>query len=366
MIATSENKPGMTFIHFRRLLKYTWPHKRFLFGAMFCILIMAFTYSASIGSLLPVLKVLIEPEGLHGWIYRYVAQDRLGGTFAMYDPQNGRAVGNSEALSNRMVIRELESGPKPSPLWAAGLRVGDIVFNFNGQNLSAVDMYHKIASADGPFELTYRQPTDEVARKVTIEPPHVRQRNAALLKTVGFIPGGLSSKEKLHTLVFVLVGLFVVTLVANTARVLGEYLATIVNSRAILDLRQQMYAHVLKMPLSRFSENTSDTMSRFVQDMAEIFRGLNNFFQQAIAEPFKAMGVLAIALAISWKLTLLLLLGAPVMAILFRKLGGKIRRANRKLLIGYGQMLTRLEKHARRDARGQGLYTRELRAARTA
>ncbi len=101
LIATSENKPGMTFIHFRRLLRYTWPHRRFLFGAMACILVMAVTYSASIGSLLPVLKVLIEAEGLHGWVYRYVAQDRLGGTFGMYDPQSGRAAGDSKALDRR-------------------------------------------------------------------------------------------------------------------------------------------------------------------------------------------------------------------------------------------------------------------------
>ena len=159
--------------------------------------------------------------------------------------------------------------------------------------------------------------------------------------------------------------LLVVTLIANTARVLAEYLAVIVNSRAILDLRQQMYAHVLKMPLSRFSENTSDTMSRFVQDMAEIFRGLNNFFQQGVAEPFKALGVLSIALAINWKLTLLLLIGAPIMVVMLRKLGGKIRRANRKLLIGYGQMLTRLENTLVGMRRGQGLHPRELRAPRT-
>ncbi len=341
LIATSENKPGMTFIHFRRLLRYTWPHRRFLFGAMACILVMAVTYSASIGSLLPVLKVLIEAEGLHGWVYRYVAQDRLGGTFGMYDPQSGRAAGDSKALDRKMAIRELKK--TDSPLWTSGVREGDIVLRFNRQDFDAVDLYHKLASADAPFELTYRPSNDEILRTVTIQPPEVHRRNAALLKVISYIPGGLTSEAKLRTLIIVLAMLLAVTLIANTARVLAEYLAVIVNSRAILDLRQQMYAHVLKMPLSRFSENTSDTMSRFVQDMAEIFRGLNHFFQQGVAEPFKALGVLSIALAINWKLTLLLLVGAPIMAVLLRKLGGKIRRANRKLLIGYGQMLTRLE-----------------------
>jgi len=346
LIAVSENKPGTTFRHFRRLLSYTWPHKRYLVPALICILVMAVTYSASIGSLLPVMKVMVEDEGLHGWIYRHVAETRLKGLFAIYNYQRGAPIEDGMALDGRIRVQELRVGPgdatETSPLWSAGLREGDLVLKFNGQDQDAVDMYHRMAEATEPFDLSYHRPTGGDGT-VRIAPGSLSTHWSAVLRAINLIPGGQSPQDKLRTLIVVLALLMMVMIVGNLARVFAEYLAVVVNSRAVLDLRQQMYAHVLKMPLSRFSENTSDTMSRFVQDMAEIFRGMNNFFQQAIAQPFKALGVFLIALKLDWQLTLLLLIGAPVLAVLFRKLGGKIRRANRKLLIGYGQMLTRLE-----------------------
>jgi len=164
-----------------------------------------------------------------------------------------------------------------------------------------------------------------------------------LRKVVSFIPGGRTPAQRWRTLAVVLGLLMCVVVTGSLARLFAEYLTILVNSRAVLDLRRQMYTHVLNLPLSRFAESTSDTMSRFVQDMNDIFRGLNNFFQKLVAEPFKAVGAVGLALMLNWRLTLVLMLGAPLALILFRKLGKKIRRANRKLLIGYGQMLGRLE-----------------------
>jgi len=346
LIAVSENKPGTTFRHFRRLLGYTWPHKRYLVPALICILVMAVTYSASIGSLLPVMKVMAEDEGLHGWIYRQVAETRLKGQFSIYNHKRGVPIEGGKDFDGKMIVRELRVKPgnpkETSPLWSAGLRGGDLVLKFDGQDLDGVDTFHKLAGTEEPFTLTYRRPTGG-GDTVRIVPRPLDTYWAVLLRAINLIPAGQLPREKLRTLIVVLSILMVVMLVGNIARVFAEYLAVIVNSRSVLDLRQQMYAHVLKMPLSRFSENTSDTMSRFVQDMAEIFRGMNNFYQEGIAQPFKALGVFLIALKLNWQLTLLLLVGAPVLLVLFRKLGGKVRKANRRLLIGYGQMLTRLE-----------------------
>src|SRR3990172_11885421 len=123
LIATSENKPGMTFIHFRRLLGYTWPHKRYLVPALFCVLLMAVTYSISIGSLLPVMKVMIEDEGLHGWVYRHVGESRLKGLFSIYSYERGAPIEGGQALDRKkIVVREIRGDPadpeERSPLWS--------------------------------------------------------------------------------------------------------------------------------------------------------------------------------------------------------------------------------------------------------
>ncbi len=50
-----------------------------------------------------------------------------------------------------------------------------------------------------------------------------------------------------------------------------------------------------------------------------------------------------VALLVDWRLTIALMLGVPVIVVLLRKVGMRVRRANRRLLMGYGQMLSRLE-----------------------
>ena len=59
---------------------------------------MAATYSASIGSLLPVLKVMVEDEGLHGWIYRYVGESRFKGQFSTYNHQRSVPIEGGQGL----------------------------------------------------------------------------------------------------------------------------------------------------------------------------------------------------------------------------------------------------------------------------
>ena len=61
-IATDKRMDGTTFRHFRRLLGYVWPHKRYLYPAVACILLVAVSYSAGIGSIYPVLKIMIAPD----------------------------------------------------------------------------------------------------------------------------------------------------------------------------------------------------------------------------------------------------------------------------------------------------------------
>jgi ABC-type multidrug transport system fused ATPase/permease subunit len=329
----------VTFRHFARLLGYVWPHKRYLYPALACILLMALTYSASIGSVFPVLKVVVEREGLHGWVNRYIVEKRLDCRLALYDPERHRAVPGIPASATKII--EVKS---KSPLRHAGVEADDFIVGLDGEEVSAVHLFDELAGAEGTASLqVYRLNKAEPEEAVEVTLPLLEAQYRWMRDAIGLIPGGTQPDERIRTILVVLSILLCLMLVGNTARVCAGYLTALINSRAILDLRRQMYTHVLNLPLSRFSENTSDTMSKFIQDINDIFRGLNNFFQKVVAEPFKAVGVISIALWVNWRLTLIVLLCAPLAAIMFRRLGKRIRRANRKLLIGYGKMLGRLE-----------------------
>ena len=49
---------------FRRALGYIWPQKKYLILSILLILLGAVSYSASLSLVLPILKVMAEPEGL--------------------------------------------------------------------------------------------------------------------------------------------------------------------------------------------------------------------------------------------------------------------------------------------------------------
>ncbi len=328
-----------SFKHFRRLLGYIWPHRKYLVPAVFCIFLMVITYSASIGSILPVLKLLVEDEGLHGAVDKYIAEDRFGCTLVTYNSARDREVSNIEDRTAQ--IRR----PNPdSPLFKAKLRGGDFIVAVNGKPLKALDLFKELASCEQTFvTLTTRSVDGEFREPVQVEVPPLNRKSSLARKIISLIPGGQSKEERMQTLLVILSLLIVVVVVGNAARFMAEYLTVIINTLSILDMRRHMYTHVLRLPLDRFSQNTSDTMSRFVQDTNDIFRGLNNFFQIFVTEPFKAIGPICIAFILDWQFTLFLLLGTPLAAILFRKLGKMVRRANKRMLVQFGQMLSRLE-----------------------
>lgn len=335
---------GSTFKHFRRLLGYVRPHKRYLVPAMACVLLMAITYSASIGSILPVLTVMVKPQGLHGWVDQYIAEKRLRCELGIYDVLRHRQVeGVPPAVA---LIRSVSAG---SPLLGkktdaqAGLCEGDFILRVNDVAGDAVTTFHALAGPETTLVIEYQPALGGPPATLRVQASPLDTHHRAMRAAVDLIPRGRTAEERWYTLAFVLGLLLCVVVIGNVARLFAEYLTVLVNCRSIIDLRRQMYAHVLNMPLSRFSRNTTSTMSMFSQDMQEIFRGLNNFFQKVVAEPFKAIGAISLAFALNWRLTLVMLLGAPLAAILFRKMGRKIRRASRKLLIGYGVMLGQLE-----------------------
>jgi ATP-binding cassette, subfamily B, bacterial MsbA len=339
-------KANMSLKPFGRLLKYVWKQKRYLFPAIACILFMALTYSASLGSIVPVLTVLIRPLGLHGSIDQYLSEDRMRCEFEVYNPLRSRKF---QGVEEGML--KLRSAHAKSPFKASGLQGDEFILAVDGVSGKAADLLPLLATGES-HKILFRDVTriDSKPQEARVTLPevsfHTRFKRGVYAKIrglVGYIPGGLAPAQRKWTLVIVLCFLGVIVILGNVARFFAEYFSVIVNCRAIMDLRRHMYKQVLRLPLSHFSRHTSDTMSRFAQDTAEIFRGLANFFDKIVTEPFKAMGAAAIALLVDWRLTVLVLIFSSLAVLVVRKLGKRIRRANKRLLMAYSEMLGALQ-----------------------
>ncbi len=141
---------------------------------------------------------------------------------------------------------------------------------------------------------------------------------------------------------YVLTAVVLLVILANGARFVADYCIGRAVFRAMLDLRRKLYAKVLKLPMSRFTRDTGDLVSRFVQDIQDVQRGVNALFSKSIREPLKAVFILAAALVLDWRITITMVFVAPGAMLLFWKVGTSIRKANRKLLRGYGAMVEAL------------------------
>lgn len=333
-------KMASSFGPFKRLLGYVWPQKKYLYPAIGCIILMATTYSVSLGSIPFVLSVLMMPQGLHGWVAQTAVEKRLDASFNVFDPLRDYEVEGLPAGTATVVDL------KPDSLLAkADIRRGAYILGVNDVTGPAAEVFPAMAASGREMTVRFRLPHDPPGsvREAVIEAAPSKLHYRLLGQVVSYIPGGLEPAQRFRTLLFVLGILSVVVLVGNTARFWAEYLTVLVNCRAIMDIRREMYAHILKLPLSHFSRNTTDTMNRVQVDTNDIFRGLSNFFEKVVTEPFKALGVTIVALALDWKITVAAILIAPVIAVLVRILGKRIRRANRRALMSYAKMLGAME-----------------------
>ena len=53
------------------------PYRARLGLAVVCVILIAALWGGGLGMILPGAKILIAPEGLHGWAYNTLTQDRL-------------------------------------------------------------------------------------------------------------------------------------------------------------------------------------------------------------------------------------------------------------------------------------------------
>ncbi|MCP4245915.1 MAG: ATP-binding cassette domain-containing protein, partial [bacterium] len=316
---------------FRRMVRLVRPHWRFLIVGLSASVVYGLLHSVGIVGVLPVLKAILADEGFHGWAYRYVAEDRLDVELEI------------ESFEGAARIRVVEVKRKP-PAEASPLQPGDRIIAFGEQALDSVGLVEAIARADDMATLTLERPaapsqppTNIGPVSVSLAPPSL---DAALLRgAAGLVPREAQRSDRVTTLIYVLSCVVAVVVLSNVARFVAQYFTALAVLRAVMDLRRKLYSKVLRLPMDFFSSNTSDIVSRFVQDAQEVQRGLMSLFGKLLREPIKAMFLLIAALWLDARMTVTMLAVAPVAVLIFWAVGRKIRKATQRLLRSYGLMI---------------------------
>jgi ABC-type multidrug transport system fused ATPase/permease subunit len=134
-------------------------------------------------------------------------------------------------------------------------------------------------------------------------------------------------------LVWIFITLGVLTVMGGTANFLHQYLSLTIVQRTVADVRREAFHRVIRLPLRLVLRGgTSDTVSRIVNDSAQLESGLSALLSKAVAQVFKGVAAFAASLVISPVLTLIAAAVAPVLYTIIRRLGKRIRRASRSAM----------------------------------
>ncbi len=180
------------------------------------------------------------------------------------------------------------------------------------------------------------------------------------------LPEWLRPGESLYTslptdrftgVLLIVIGLGVLTLLGSVANFLHQYLALTIVAEAIGRLRARAFAHVVHLPLRTLLAGSidaaaapgivgavpvatrgpgvgADAVSRIITDAFTLGQGFSALLSKALAQVFKGAAALAAAIVLNWKVAIVALLVAPILATIIRKLGTRIRRATRAALAG--------------------------------
>jgi len=332
-----------------RLFKHIWPQwHRVLFVFLSAITIAIF-FSLSFMTLVPILKVMMSQEGLHGYVNRKICSDRYGAKFQVLENTEYMDPNQSETVNYLQVVKI----KKDSLAEKAGLRQQDYVVGVSLYNQQPND---KQSSLEILTKLAFMEPQQDITIKYQRlnKENNLIQHSAVLhtgekpfyldtiTKTMAYFPKRRTDGSMVKAiLIIMLVAVF--TIIRCVATFSQKYLANRITHTAINNLRYQIFDHTIKMPVSYFSkQKPSDAVSRLNRDIALLGIGVKILLNKALREPLKAICLMIFAMIIDLKLTLIFLLASPFILGMVGQLGKKMKRATKKSLISGSNMLAKL------------------------
>ncbi|MCF7847605.1 MAG: ATP-binding cassette domain-containing protein [Kiritimatiellales bacterium] len=140
------------------------------------------------------------------------------------------------------------------------------------------------------------------------------------------------SQEHLSLKVMLLsvIGLPIIAAIRGLGQFLGKYLTEWVGMRVIMDIRSQMFSHILDLPMSFFSKSrVGELISRISSDTVMLKELVVDTLGDLIMQPFSLIASVVFIFSTNWKLALVVLIVFPVCVLPLSIMGRKMRRVSR-------------------------------------
>lgn len=142
-----------------------------------------------------------------------------------------------------------------------------------------------------------------------------------------------------------IVGIFILRGLATFAT---NYMMTWVTTQLLNVMRAQMFSRMLDVPTDFYLTNSiGRVVNAMMFEVQQIVDMIRNVLTSLIRDAFTVIGLLAFLLWINWKLTGVALILIPLMALVVRMTGKRLRKLNRDYLDVNAQMTQVLEETTR-------------------
>jgi subfamily B ATP-binding cassette protein MsbA len=337
---------------FWRVFEYIWPQWPRLIVILVSAILISILFSLSFMTIIPLLKLMMGEEGLHGWADRKVCQQRYGIRF--YTPDRVDFVDPNKAdIAYYLIVTKVETD---GLAYASGLREQDYIVGVGssaaGEGADKVissKLLEELALAGGNEKLPIRYKRFDERGSFELRDGLLDSGRRpfyldSLQGLLSLLPREQTPESKTRGITIIIIVMGIFTVVRCTARFYQQYLADKVVHTAVVNLRKDVFSHVLNMPVGFFeNEHPSDTVSRLVRDTEQLTSGTKAMFGKALLEPMKAAGLIAGAMVINLKLSVIFMCSAPFVMVVIGQLGRKIKRATRKSLMSWSLMLGKLK-----------------------
>jgi len=319
-MSSDVRKKDKTNTYFWRACGFLYPYRALVVISIVCAVFVSAAFAGGLSSLAPIMHVFLNGDTVQTWAEREIVQRRLGITFA-------------EQTRELQVVR-IEPGKAGAQ---AGLRIGDVLSlgGAEGGQLTFARTLEALSDPARTSVMLQGRGGDAIRVPLPAEPRYLAAGRGI---AAHFPPNPVAAVAVMLAFIASL------AIISNVLSFVQEYLSDKAAVLAVNDLRRRLYDHVLHIPLAHFGlKGTSDVTSRLTQDAQNLNEGFKTVLGQSIQEPIKAAFALVIALVMSWKLTMFIVVFAPVMLLIIKKFGKKMRRASKKALLSSSVMLGQIE-----------------------
>jgi len=136
--------------------------------------------------------------------------------------------------------------------------------------------------------------------------------------------------DRFEGVVFIIVGLVLITLISSFFDFMHMYLSGSLSVMMTARIRQQAFRTVVNLPLlTVVSRGPTEFVARIVRDTVELQRGFIALTSKAMSHVFKGSAALVAAFFIEWRLALGACVAGPLLGLVLRKIGKRVRRGTR-------------------------------------